>query len=401
MTMSPNSRRCSRMLSALAIATIAASVPATLAGQKAAPKAAPLEHLTQAQRVTAIQHAEVWAPTDVASMDLRAGPQGKGSYAPFATVPCDYVFMKPYGGSAKFECAVGPGDEVKVKYGKDNVEVYAEVAATRLMWALGFGSDAWYPVTVVCHGCPPDPFRDQSKRLDSVTFDIAAIERKMPGKVMETKPDEGWAWKALDSFDESAGTDLKAHRDALKLLAVFLQHTDSKPEQQRLICLPEAKAEDPSKTKTGEASKARAEDTSKTKAGEAPKTKAQDGEEACARPFMYIHDSGLTFGRANLLNSNQESGAVYARWAAVPVWKDPKRCVGKLSGSLTGTLTDPVISEAGRKFLADLLMQLTDSQVHDMFDAGRFGQRSTVTVDQWVDLFKKKRQEIVAARCPA
>ena len=205
-------------------------------------KASPLEHLTQAQRSDAIQHAEVWASTSVPSMDLRAGPQEKGAYAPFATVPCDYVFEKPYGGSAKFECAVGPGDEVKVKYGKDNVEVYAEVAATRLMWALGFGSDRWYPVTVVCHGCPPDPFHDQSKRLDSVTFPIAAIERKMAGKTMETKPDEGWVWKELDQVDSSAGPDLKTHRDALKLLAVFLQHTDSKPVQQRLICLPEADA---------------------------------------------------------------------------------------------------------------------------------------------------------------
>lgn len=386
MTKSPMNPRLSRILSALAIATIAAFASVILAdqtilaSQKTSPqqaaqktkgssgKAAPMEHLTEVQRSDAIQHAEVWAPTSVASMDLRAGPQGKGAYAPFATVPCDYVFEKPYGGSAKFECAVAPGDQVKVKYGKDNVEVYAEVAATRLMWALGFGSDRWYPVTVVCHGCPPDPFHDQSKRLDSVTFDIAAIERKMAGKTMETKPDEGWAWKELDQVDPSAGPDLKTHRDALKLLAVFLQHTDSKPVQQRLICPPEAEG-----------------------GGTAP----------CSRPFMFIHDSGLTFGRANLLNSNQASGAAYDRWAAVPIWKDPKRCVGKLSGSLSGTLTDPVISEAGRKFLSDLLAQLTDGQVHDMFDVARFGQRSNISIDAWVDLFKKKRQEIAAVKCPA
>ena len=29
----------------------------------------------------------------------------------------------------------------------------------------------------------------------------------------------------------------RAQRDALKLLAVFLQHTDRKPEQQRIVCL--------------------------------------------------------------------------------------------------------------------------------------------------------------------
>ena len=300
--------RCSRIFVALAVAAAAAFAPAILADQgktpqgkstqEKSPQAKPSEHLTDVQRSDAIEHAEVWAPTSVASMDLRAGPQDKGSYAPFATVPCDYVFEKPYGGSAKFECALAPGDEVKVKYGKSNVEVFAEVAASRLLWALGFGSDRWYPVTVVCRGCPPDPFHDQSKRLPSVTFDIAAIERKMPGKLMETKPDEGWAWKELDQVDTSAGADLKTHRDALKLLAVFLQHTDSKAEQQRLICLPDADAKDDAGAKGHAGAKGDAD--AKGEAG-------KGGGPPCARPFMYIHDSGLTFGRANLLNTNQES----------------------------------------------------------------------------------------------
>jgi hypothetical protein len=255
-----------------------------------------------------------------------------------------------------------------VKYGKDNVEVYAEVAAARLLWALGFGADRWYPVTVVCHGCPPDPFHDQSKRLDSVTFDIAAIERKMAGKTMETKPEEGWAWKELDLVDDAQSAEQKTQRDALKLLAVFLQHTDSKPVQQRLICQEkEAKG---------------------------------DAMEACREPFMLIHDIGLTFGRANVFNTNQASGANFDRWAAIPIWKDPKMCVGKLSGSITGTLTDPVISEAGRKFLADLLVQLSDTQLHDMFEVARFPQHSSAPIDAWVDLFKKKRQEIVDVSCP-
>ncbi len=374
MTTSSTDRWFIRISCALALAAATACAPmladhADQADKNKSPS--PLEHLTRSQRVDAIQHAAVWAPTPVpvGAMDLRAGPQGKGSYAPFATVPCDYVFEAPYGGAAKFECAVAPDDQVKVKYGKDNVEVFAEVAATRLLWALGFGSDRWYPVTVVCHGCPPDPFRDQSKRLDSVTFDIAAIERKMPGKTMETKADEGWAWKELNLLDASSAVDERTQRDALKLLAVFLQHTDSKPVQQRLICLPDGVA--------------------------------RDGTAGCSQPFMLIHDIGLTFGRANLLNANQASGANFDRWAAVPVWKDPTRCIGKLSGSITGTLTDPVITEAGRKFLADLLVQLTDAQIRDMFEVARFDQRSTVPIDSWVDLFKKKRQEIATTTCPS
>ena len=42
---------------------------------------------------------------------------------------------------------------------------------------------------------------------------------------------------------------------------------------------------------------------------------------------------------------------------------------------MTGTLGDPAISEAGRKFLADLLVQLTDQQVRDLFEVARVDRR--------------------------
>jgi hypothetical protein len=328
-----------------------------------------LDHLTKDQRRDAIQHAEVWSRTDIPSMDLRAGPQSKGAFAPFSTVTCNYVDKKSPGASAKFYCAVTPGDEVKVKYGRENVEVYAEVAATRLLWALGFGADRMYPVRVVCRGCPADPHTDASHKLDEVTFEDAAIERKMPGKTMETRSDEGWSWAEFDSLDAEAGATQRVHRDALKLLAVLLQHTDSRPRQQRLICL----------------------------AGES----GVETDGVCGEPLMMINDLGLTFGRANLLNRNRLSGVNFERWSDVRVWKDPKGCVGKLSGSATGTLTDPTISEAGRKFLADLLLQLSDAQLHDMFEVARFGQRGDASIDQWVAAFKHKRDEIVGVTCPS
>jgi len=43
-----------------------------------------------------------------------------------------------------------------------------------------------------------------------------------------------------------------------------------------------------------------------------------------------------------------------------------------LPKSSTGTLDNPIIREEGRKFLADLLVQLTDVQLHDLFEAARF-----------------------------
>ena len=57
-------------------------------------------------------------------------------------------------------------------------------------------------------------------------------------------------------------------------------------------------------------------------------------------------------------------------------------------------------SEAGRRFLADLLVQLSDAQLHDLFDVARFTRRDpTRTVDDWVRAFKQKRDEIVNATC--
>ena len=66
-----------------------------------------------------------------------------------------------------------------------------------------------------------------------------------------------------------------------------------------------------------------------------------------------------------------------------------------------------MISEEGRAFLADLLTQLSDAQLHDLFEVARFPLRSQgvkpdkpmITTDQWVDAFKEKRDEIIRRSC--
>ena len=108
---------------------------------------------------------------------------------------------------------------------------------------------------------------------------------------------------------------------------------------------------------------------------------------------MLMNDVGLTFGRANLANTNLVGSMNLELWSQTPVWKDDAACVGNLPRSLTGTLKDPVISEDGREFLADLLAQLSDAQLHDMFEAAR------VDPDAWTRAFKAKRQQIVDRRC--
>ena len=208
-------------------------------------------------------------------------------------------------------------------------------------------------------------------------FDPAAIERKMPGEAF--KPDDGWSWKELDLVDEKAGGATRAERDALRLLAVFMQHTDTKPEQQRLLCLGESKADHAGK-----------------------------GPMPCDRPFMMIQDLGVTFGRANKYNEGKPGSVNLAEWSKTPVWQDETACVGNLPKSATGTLENPSISEDGRRFLADLLTQLTDQQLYDLFEAARVTLRvrdprdvksGFPTIDEWVAAFKQKRSQIVDRHC--
>src|SRR4051794_25870763 len=189
---------------------------------------------SDAARMDAIRRAQVWEATDVASMDLRTGPKGHGSFAPNETVNCMHRDKVMTGNSPKFTCVIPPDDEVKVKFGRENGEVYAEVAATRLFWALGFPADRMYPVQVVCSGCPEI---DGTTRLNGgVVFDPASIERELKGWSIETGPETGWAWPELDKVDETAGGAPRAQRDALKLLAVFVQHTDNISVHEPLPC---------------------------------------------------------------------------------------------------------------------------------------------------------------------
>ena len=95
-----------------------------------------------------MERANVWRPLDTSSLDLTKGADpSRGSQRIPAQVACTFAFPdKPLGGmTPKFECDLGKNDVVKVKYGEKNGEVYAEVAASRLLWALGFQADVMYP----------------------------------------------------------------------------------------------------------------------------------------------------------------------------------------------------------------------------------------------------------------
>jgi hypothetical protein len=341
-------------------------------------KKVPKNPVTEEARFAMIQRSQIWSPVSVREMDIRRGPQGKGSFEPNAQVPCDYVEQPVEGNSPKFYCRLSDGSVVKVKYGHGEVE--GEILATRLLWALGFGADRMYPAVVSCRGCAADPWKNRHPVEETNVFNPAVIERKFPGHAVETKKIKGWAWPELNMIDATLGGAPVEERNALALLAVFIQHSDSKPEQQRLTCLSHDDFDEEG-NRTGE----------------------------CAKPFMMLNDVGQTFGKANYLNRSNLSSVNFDGWSREKVWVDGKSCVGNISLSRTGTLERPKISEAGRALLAGLLTQLTDRQIHDLFDVARVELRSRkpgsgeppATNDEWVAAFKQKRDEIVTRQCGA
>jgi hypothetical protein len=99
-----------------------------------------------------------------------------------------------------------------------------------------------------------------------------------------------------------------------------------------------------------------------------------------------------------------------ADWAGEAVWKHDRACVGNLARSFTGSLDDPPIGEAGRQLLSAQLARLRDAQIADLFRASRVERRGEtigegggvrlVTVNDWVRVFKRKRDEIASVHCP-
>jgi hypothetical protein len=348
---------------------------------KPAPRS--IDELSVAERRSMLNRAEVWQAVDTAKLDLLAGPGGRDAIDFDARVTCAFVYPdKPLDGvTPKFDCELKPTDVVKVKYGHDNGEVFAEVAASRLFWALGFFADRMYPVRITCINCPDDPFRASTVdwalgrpgNVGTRIYDPAAIERKFKGRDIEVPNFEGWSWRELeDVADDDAGAS-RAQVDALKLLAAFIQHVDSKPDNQALVCADGAVGRDP------------------------------EGNATCAKPILMIKDLGSAFAAASRIRFAKMK---LASWRSVGVWKDERECRAELTSSIIGTLAHPVISEAGRKFLADRLTLLSDAQIRDVFAAARVERREEtidgrqVTADDWATVFKAKRDQIVNHTCP-
>jgi hypothetical protein len=313
----------------------------------------------------AIARAHVWrAPeTPIARAAL-----GRHPGTP-ADLSCRFK-VGPLGGTTpKFRCVVGESAEVRVKYG-GAPEIPAESAASKLLSALGFGADVVVLVERVrCYGCPREPFltmkvvestgtRGAYERVHDERafhdFRWVAVEQRYDARAIESDHDKGWAFFELASVDPSKGGAPRAHVDALRLMAVFLAHWDNKAENQRLVC----------------------------------RSQRWPEGSRCPEPFLMLQDVGATFGPRKVdLDA----------WEKAALWEDRGRCIASMRALPYGggTFGSARISERGRRFLVDLLAQLTDAQLADLFSGARFdkhhrGLGRPAPVSAWVRAFKQR-----------
>ena len=342
------------------------------------PQRLPDWHLTGAgadARRTMMLERAAWRLPPGEAASLTADSPSLDSFAS-GVRDCRFINDPPSGTTAKFNCVLNGGAVIKVKYGS-NPEIQGEVAATRLLRALGFPADE---VAIIphlrCYGCPRDPFVTVVAGNWTYTrellgpagfdngytdFEWVAIERRIPLPAIETDDKKGWAW-----WEVRNATNHRADLDALRLLAVFLAHWDNKSENQRLVCLDE---------------------------------RSPDPAADCARPLAMIQDLGATFGptKVNI-----------GRWSTLAVWQDRPTCRVSMRALPWhgGTFPDAQITEAGRRQLADSLQSLTDGDLRDLFRAARFAEFQTATdderdLDQWIGVFKDRVDQIVeGGPCP-
>ncbi|MEP6911877.1 MAG: hypothetical protein ABI923_03935 [bacterium] len=248
---------------------------------------------------------------------------------------------------------------------KRNGEVYGEFLSSRFSQALGFFADDEWVADVTC----PDCEKSLNTSFQGANFNpfqpAAGIELPL-GNGIDVKcnnKDSGAIASSLEKLMKS-GAD-RAEIDAFKLWLAFIDHGDTKSDNQKFTCLD---------------SKKNADGTRICKEGQA---------------VYYVADMGSTFGH----NSASEKKARLAAWKG----KDPIRVDGGRCHTTAKSIGDTQISEAGRQLLAGGLQRLLDAEqsnnlITRVFRASRNSERDQPP-ETWTAEFVRKAKTIIDARC--
>jgi hypothetical protein len=343
---------------------------------------------TAAARANAEQKARVWQEPDsefdaVLDYNPTIGPRAgappvdaDGLAKPIQCV-ANKEKDKGAGTTPKFYCSVpGVVDEkgnpirykVKPQFKgpekeKRNGEIYGEFLSSRFSKALGFFADDEWVADVTC----PDCEESLTKRFQGAKFSsfqpAAGIELSL-GKGIDADCDGKDSGALAGSLEKLlSGGAPRAEIDAFKLWLAFIDHGDTKTDNQKYACIDSEKIGDSSLT--------------------------------CDQAVYYVSDMGSTFG----YNSASEKKARLSEW----VKKDPIKVSRGRCTTTAKSVGDSDVSEAGRQLLATGLQRLLDAEqtnglITRVFRASRNQERDQPP-EAWTVEFTRKARTIIDAHC--
>jgi hypothetical protein len=346
---------------------------------------------TKEARSLAEQSAKVYQEPDpgydpILGFNPQTGPRkgapqvdGNGLAQPIVCV-ADKKTKEGTGTLPKFYCAVPGnvdenGEPVRYKVkphfkgqekDKRNGEVYGEFLSSRFSQALGFFADDEWVADVTCRDCE----KSLTKPFQGAPFNpfqpAAGIEMPLKGKGLDVNCDgKDYAAIAPTLSKLLSGGTPRAQIDAFKLWLAFIDHGDTKSQNQKFVCL-DAK-------------------------------KNPDGTRTCERgaAVFYVSDMGSTFGFSSASEKK----------ARLELWKnqDPIKVSGGHCTTTAKSVGDSSISEEGRQLLAGNLQKLLDAEnsngtITKVFRASRNQERDRPP-EEWTAEFVRKAKMIIDARC--
>jgi hypothetical protein len=345
---------------------------------------------TQEGRAAAEQKAKVWQPPDpdydpVLGYSTASGPRlgaprvdANGLAKPI-NCTANKKLVEGSGTTPKFHCSVAGvvdegGDLIRYKVkphfkgqarDKRNGEIYGEFLSSRFSKALGFFADDEWVADVTCPDCEKSLTRGFQGASFSPFQPAAGVELPL-GKGIDVNcndKDAAGIAGALQKLLQSGAP--RAEIDAFKLWLAFIDHGDTKADNQKFACLKWTK---------------NADHTLTCKPGQA---------------VYYVSDMGSTWG----YSSSSEKKATLAAWRG----KDPIKVSNGRCTASAKSVGDTSVSEAGRLILANGLQRLLDAEksnglITRVFRASRNQERDQ-PAEAWAAEFQRKARTIIDARC--
>lgn len=247
---------------------------------------------------------------------------------------------------------------------KRNGEVFGEFLSSRFSKAMGFFADDEWVADVNCPDCEKSLTKKFQGAPWSPTQPAAGIELSL-GHGIDVNCNHKDAAALSESLQKLAQDGApRAEIDAFKLWLAFIDHGDTKSDNQRFACL---KSDKNGNTRVCEPGKA----------------------------VYYVSDMGSTFG----YSTASENKARLDNWRK----KDPIKMNGGRCEANAKSIGDTHVSEAGRKLLADNLQRLLNAEQQNrtitrVFAASRNGERDKPPAE-WTAEFIRKARMIIDARC--